>query len=99
QFNTLKSPSGLLGLDQNVTTTGSGTMHFHLYISDSGNHVIRDFNGNTGSLVTLAGSSGAAGYVNGAVQSAQFNYPTGLSGSRMVYATQTGCDQWYTPPY
>jgi len=99
QFNTLKNPTGLLGLDQNVATTGSGTVQFHLYISDTGNHVIRDFNGSVGALSVLAGTVGTAGYANGALQSAQFNYPTGLSGERMVTGAQTGCDNWYQPPY
>jgi hypothetical protein len=100
QYNVLKNPTGLMGLGKRVSTTGSNyTTQFHLYISDSGNHVIRDFNGYTGYLSTVAGTLGTAGYINGSVGSAQFNYPTGLSGQNSFTGAQTGCDQWYYPPY
>ena len=97
---TLKAPTGLLAMNLTVGTGGSSsTSQFHLYISDSGNHVIRDFNGATGSMTVLAGVPGSAGYANGSTSSAQFNYPMGLSGSNHVYAYQNGCATWYTPPY
>ncbi len=100
QFNVLKQPSGLLALDQRVSTVGSSyTTQFHLYISDSSNHVIRDFNGSTGALSTLSGTLGTAGYTNGSLASAQFNYPTGLAGENMISGAVTGCDHWYYPPY
>ena len=100
QYNVLKNPTGLLGLEQQVATTGSNYVtQFHLYIADSGNQVIRDFNVSTGSLSTLAGTLGTAGYVNGSVGSAQFNFPTGLSGENTVTANVNGCDQWYYPPF
>ena len=42
EFNTLKNPTGLLGLTVNVATGGSTyTTRFRLYIADSGNHLIR----------------------------------------------------------
>jgi hypothetical protein len=75
------------------------SLQFHLYISDSGNHVIRDFNHATGNLSILTGTLGTIGYTNGSLGSARFNYPTGLSGKNMTYAANTGCDQWYYPPY
>jgi hypothetical protein len=100
QFNTLKNPTGLLGLDQRISTTGSSYItQFHLYISDSSNHVIRDFNGSTGALAIVAGTLGTAGYTNGGLGSAQFNYPVGLSGENMISGAVTGCDHWYYPPY
>jgi hypothetical protein len=76
QFNVLKQPSGLLALDKTIAAGGSNyTTEFHLYISDSGNHVVRDFNNSTGGLSILTGTLGAIGYTNGALGSAQFNYP------------------------
>ena len=100
QFNTLKHPTGLLGLDNTISAGGSNTTsEFHLYISDSGNHVIRDFNGSTGNLSILAGTFGTTGYSNGSLASAQFNYPTGLSGTNTTTGVVNGCDQWYSPPY
>jgi hypothetical protein len=68
QFNTLNKPSGLLAL--NLRQGG-----FHLFISDSGNHVIRKFRPSSGTL-----TMGSPGYTNGYPMSAQFNYPTGLDG-------------------
>jgi len=100
QFNVLKEPSGLLALDKTVYAGGSNySLEFHLYIADSGNHVIRDFNHATSSLSILTGTLGTIGYTNGSLGSAQFNYPTGLSGKNMTSAANTGCDQWYYPPY
>jgi hypothetical protein len=73
QFHTLNKPSGLLAL--NLRQGG-----FHLFISDSGNHVIRMFGASSGSLTTVAGTLGVPGYTDGAPLSARFNYPTGLDG-------------------
>jgi len=99
-FNVLKQPSGLLALDKTVATSGANyTTEFHLYIADSGNHAIRDFNQATGSLSVLTGSVGTIGYTDGSLGSATFNYPVGLSGKNMTSAAQTGCDQWFYPPY
>ncbi|HEY8186050.1 MAG TPA: hypothetical protein VIF64_08275 [Pyrinomonadaceae bacterium] len=100
QFNVLKLPSGLLALDKTVSAGGpSYTTQFHLYISDSGNHVIRDFNASTGGLSTVTGTPGTTGYTNGPLVSALFNYPTGLSGENTTSAVVNGCDHWYYPPY
>src|SRR5437867_1624734 len=50
QFNVLKQPRGLLALDKTVSAGGPNyTTEFHLYISDSGNHLIGDFNNSTSS--------------------------------------------------
>ena len=72
QYNVLKNPTGLLGL-----TRRNG--QFYLYISDSGNHVVRSHNVNSG-LWTVVGSVGVPGYVDGYAWNARFNYPTGLTG-------------------
>lgn len=50
----------------------------HLYVADSGNHVIRQIVAGTGEVRTWAGS-GIAGFADGASASAQFNNPRGLA--------------------
>jgi sugar lactone lactonase YvrE len=50
----------------------------NLYISDTGNHLIRKITA-SGLVSTLAGTAGTAGFVNGTGTSAQFNYPYGLT--------------------
>jgi len=80
QYNTLKNPTGLLVLPDNLGWT-------HLYVADSGNHQIRRFRIGSGPLVVVSGT-GAPGYVNGSTSQAQFNYPTGLSGTAGIYAWQ-----------
>jgi DNA-binding beta-propeller fold protein YncE len=71
QFHTLYHPTGLA-----ASQVASG--EFFLDISDSSNQVVRQFNGSN--LTVLAGTSGAAGYVDGATSSAEFDHPTGLYG-------------------
>lgn len=100
EFNVLKQPSGLLALDKTVSSGGPNyTTEFHLYISDSGNQVIRDFNHSTGTMSVLTGTPGTTGYTNSSLASSQFNYPTGLSGTNTATHQVNGCDQWYYPPY
>jgi hypothetical protein len=99
EFNTLKHPTGLLGLNVNVATGGSTyATRFRLYIADSGNHLIRYFDTHSGTLNNVAGISATAGYVNGSVSSSQFNMPTGLWGENMAYAVVNGCDHWTPIP-
>ena len=81
QFNTLKHPTGLLVLPDPVYG------YTYLYIADTGNHQIRRFKIGVGSLVVVSGT-GAPGYVNGSTSVAQFNYPTGLSGTAGQYFWQ-----------
>lgn len=50
----------------------------HLYVADSGNHVIRKVSA-SGEVSTLAGSPGKAGFKDGASQAGQFNSPSGLA--------------------
>jgi len=80
-FNTLKHPTGLLVLPDPVYG------YTYLYIADTGNHQIRRFKIGVGSLVVVSGT-GAPGYVNGSTSVAQFNYPTGLSGTAEQYFWQ-----------
>ncbi|WP_273274648.1 hypothetical protein [Maribacter polysiphoniae] len=47
-----------------------------IYISDSGNHVIRKIA--DGQVTTYAGIGGAGGFIDGDASVAQFRYPTGL---------------------
>ena len=48
----------------------------NIYISDSGNHVIRKIA--DGQVTTYAGIGGAGGFIDGDASVAQFRYPTGL---------------------
>jgi hypothetical protein len=94
QFNVLKNPTG-------VTVVRDAQGIGHLYIADSGNHVIRHFRlGLGGTLQIAAGST--EGYVNGSNLSAKFDYPSGLAGTNYVIPTQpqgflqyTNCQEIY----
>ena len=94
QFNVLKNPTG-------VTVVRDAQGVPHLYIADSGNHVIRHFRPG-GTLSIAAGISGAQGYVNGSNQTAKFDYPSGLAGTNYVIPTApqgflqyTNCQEIY----
>lgn len=50
----------------------------HLYVADSGNHVIRKVSA-TGEVSTLAGTPGKAGFKDGLAQAGQFSSPSGLA--------------------
>jgi hypothetical protein len=78
QYNVLDHPTGLLVLPdiQGVN---------YLYIADTGNHQVRRFKIGFGPLVIVTGT-GAPGYVNGSTSVAQFDNPTGLSGTAGLYA-------------
>jgi hypothetical protein len=79
QFNTLRHPTGLVAVQLGST--------FYLFIADSSNNLIRQFVvplGGSGTLSTVAGN-GTAGYVDGAVGSAEFNDPTDLIGTTGSY--------------
>lgn len=85
QFNVLKNPTG-------VTVVRDAQGVPHLYIADSGNHVIRHFRPG-GTLAIAAGST--EGYVNGSNLSAKFDYPTGVAGTNYVVPTTiNGFLQW-----
>jgi len=99
EFNTLKNPTGLLGLEVNVATGGSTyTTRYRLYIADSGNHLIRYFDTYSGTFTNVAGIAATSGYVNGSLSSAKFNLPTGLWGVNMASAAVNGCDHWTQIP-
>lgn len=98
-FNTLNTPTGLLGLNYNVATGGSNyATRYKLYIADSGNHVIRAFDTYSGTMTTVAGLPATSGYTNGTLANARFNVPTGLWGVNMAYASVNGCDHWTQIP-
>jgi len=50
-----------------------------VYVADTGNHVIREINLALGTVRTLAGKAGAAGYADGTGDTVRFNSPRGLS--------------------
>ena len=56
-----------------ITTDGTS-----LYVSDTGNNVIRQISLATGQVTTLAGS-GDSGYMNGAAADATFDTPSGIA--------------------
>jgi hypothetical protein len=94
QYNTLKNPTGLAGVNWVVVVGYTGYANqYHIYVADSGNHVIRNFNTGNGSLSTVAGIPGSAGYVNSSLGSSKFNYPTGLTVEDTV-STSQGCAIW-----
>lgn len=93
QFNVLKNPTGIT-----VVPDAQGVPH--LYIADSGNHVIRHFR--PGGTLSIAAGSSTQGYVNGSNWTAQFNYPTGVAGTNYVVPTTingflqfTNCQEIY----
>lgn len=75
QFNVLKNPSGLLLLPNASGPSG----RFSLFISDSGNHVTREFKSANGTMTIVAGTLGEAGHLDGSP--GKLNYPTGMSGT------------------
>jgi sugar lactone lactonase YvrE len=51
----------------------------YLYVADTGNHIIRKVDRNTGETHTIAGYKGHAGYADGQTgNAAKFNSPTGI---------------------
>ncbi len=63
----------------------------NIYITDSGNHVIRKIT-IMGQVTTIAGNPGVSGYQNGIGSSALFNNPTGIAvgPGNVLYVTDTG---------
>ena len=84
EFNNLNGPTGLLLLKP----PQGGTSYFHLFIADTGNHVIREFNPSLGFMQIVAGTVGTPGYVDG--NNALFNFPTGLSGKTTSWSECSG---------
>jgi serine/threonine-protein kinase len=89
-FHTLKNPTGLAMSAEGITGL-PGTPN--LLIADTGNHIIRRFDLNSGTLITLAGS-GTAGYVNSSLLLAEFNNPTGLDVVAKTATDQTRHYYW-----
>ena len=66
----------------------------HLFIADTGNHMVRKIDKNTGFVSTVAGT-GTAGFTNGVTNVAQFRSPRGIAVKRVngfenVYVADTG---------
>lgn len=55
-----------------------GDLKGQLYVADAGNHVIRQISA-TGTVSTLAGTPGKAGFKDGSASEGQFNSPSGLA--------------------
>jgi sugar lactone lactonase YvrE len=78
--NQLSSPMGV-----SIDTAGTT-----LYIADTYNHCIRRFNLTTNVLSVFAGSSGTAGWADGAGSAARFFYPSDISVTpNGIYVTDT----------
>ncbi len=73
-FNTLKHPTGVAYYCCSLKTN---VVQPRLLISDTDNHMIRQFDITQGTLSTFAGT-GRAGYANGNPQYAEFNQPAGI---------------------
>lgn len=58
---------------------GIATDGVYLYIADTGNHVIRKVDIDSGTVVTLAGKRGQAGYIDGTGTNARFKAPIGIT--------------------
>ena len=73
--------------------TGIAYHNGKLYLSDTGNHVIRLIDISSKNVTTLAGNSGLAGNSEGPSTSAFFSYPTGIAVNDIngdIYISDTG---------
>lgn len=57
---------------------GITTDNTNLYVTDNGNHAIRQIVIATGVVTTLAGNAGSFGSIDGTGAAAEFNYPDGI---------------------
>jgi DNA-binding beta-propeller fold protein YncE len=67
----------------------------HVYLADSGNHVIRRYDTDTGELSTIAGLPEVAGFADGRYDQALFDSPTGIwvdSDETYAYVADYGND-------
>jgi kumamolisin len=80
---TIASSAGFLRPD-GVAVDGSGDV----FVADTGNNIIREIS-SSGTVSTLAGTSGTAGYFDAIGTAAEFNVPTGVTvdGSGNVYVS------------
>ncbi|MES2675057.1 MAG: hypothetical protein V4660_12515 [Pseudomonadota bacterium] len=62
--------------DNPLSITNDGT---YLYVTDSGNYLIRKIEIATAAVTTLAGTEGIRGSADGIGAKAQFNYPNGIT--------------------
>ncbi|HEQ71386.1 MAG TPA: hypothetical protein ENN69_02765, partial [Spirochaetia bacterium] len=51
----------------------------YLYLTDTGNHTVRQYNAQSGEVITLAGEPGRRGFADGVSNKALFNFPYGIA--------------------
>ncbi|MDA8169184.1 MAG: hypothetical protein M0Z59_05720 [Nitrospiraceae bacterium] len=90
--------AGSPGVQGSVDGTGSAAQFYdpegittdgkNLYVSDSSNNIIRKVVISTGEVITIAGSAGPEGAVDGSGSAARFAYPMGIitDGKRLFVA-------------
>ena len=78
--------AALFNRPSGITTDGT-----NLYVTDSGNHIIRKIVIATGEVTTLAGTAGSSGSVDGTGTGALFNNPLGVASDiNDVYVADSG---------
>jgi len=71
---TMASGASGFNIPQGITSDGA-----NLYVTNSGDHTVYKVDPGTWASTKMTGTIGTAGYVNGAVGSALFNSPTGIT--------------------
>ncbi len=78
--------AALFNSPKGITTDGT-----NLYVTDTGNHTIRQIVISSGVVTTLAGLAGSSGTSNGTGTAALFNSPEGITSDGIyLYVTDTG---------
>lgn len=78
--NTYGSTNAIGPLARFSAPTGIFARDATLYVSDSGNHIIRSMKLDSNAVTTLAGNPGSIGFTDGIGSDARFNFPDGISG-------------------
>ncbi len=79
---------------QGITLDNRG----NLWVVDTGNHTIRRINLTAGTVETIAGSLGSAGWVDGTGKAAKFNSPAGIALETEPLAQQLERERKGDPP-